>query len=224
MNGATPAASPTSSGFWATKGFRGFATSKRSAVLLRFSDFPRKSMMHGFTQSVKSAAGTVQEFDFAISEKLLEGQRLLVAGNANGGVYLLGYAAEMLLKTAYFRFTGAGLGDEVGPRLAPARRAGKGQRGDGITPDIPGLVPDIPDEFYHSLRFWAMLLQAQRAEQGQSWADIEFTLEFERCTERLYNNWWVEMRYRRSLAKPEEALQVLSDVGWLRTHQTTLWR
>lgn len=157
---------------------------------------------------------TVQEFDLAATEKYLEGQRLIVAGDAGAGIYLLGYAAEMLLKNAYFRFTGASLADEVGLRLAPARAAGRGSN---------GLIPSISDESYHSLRFWAMLLQAMRSQQGRSWMDMEFTLEFERCSERLYNNWWVEMRYRRNLAVPKEALQVLSDVSWLRTHQTTLW-
>ena len=117
----------------------------------------------------------------------------------------------MLLKSAYFRFTGAALADEVEPRLAPARRAGA------------RLIPLVRDESYHSLRFWAMLLQASRTDQGQPWADVEFVLDFERCTERLYNNWWVEMRYRCNLANSEEALQVLNDVGWLRTHLTTLW-
>ena len=159
---------------------------------------------------------TVQEFDLAIAERYSEGQRLIIAGSASGGVYLLGYVAEMLLKNAYFRFTGARLSDEVGPRLGPAKAAGRDRYGNG-------LIPNIDHEAYHSLRFWAMLLQAKRTEQEQSWANIDFTLEFERCTERLYNNWWVEMRYRRSLAKPEEALQALNDVGWLRTNQRTLW-
>lgn len=159
---------------------------------------------------------TVQEFELAAAEKYSEGQRLIVAGNTGAGIYLLGYAAEMTLKNAYFRFTGAGLADEVGPRLAPARRAGRGPGGSG-------LIPAIPDEFYHSLRFWAMLLQAARAAQSRSWTDNGFTLEFERCTERLYNQWWVEMRYRRDAATLNEALQVLSDVGWLRTHFVALW-
>lgn len=158
---------------------------------------------------------TVQEFGLAAVEKYSEGQRL-ITGNPGAGIYLLGYAAEMLLKNAYFRFTGASLSDEVGPRLGPAKTAGRDRHGDG-------LIPNNEHEAHHSLRFWAMLLQAKRAEQGQSWVDIDFTLEFERCTERLYNNWWVEMRYRRDLATPNEALQVLSDVGWLRAHFMDLW-
>ena len=164
---------------------------------------------------------TVQGFDLAASEKYLEGQQLIVAENAGAGIYLLGYAAEMTLKNAYFRFTGAGLVDEVEPRLAPARSAGRGSNSNNLF--IPGLIPAIRDESYHSLRFWAMLLQETRVAQNQAWADSEFTLEFERCTERLYHYWWVEMRYRRDLATLNEALQVLSDVGWLRTHFVDLW-
>ncbi len=154
---------------------------------------------------------TIQEFNLAADEKYREGQHLVAGGDLGAGIYLLGYAAEMILKNAYFRFTGAGLGDATQPRLAPARSVGG------------RLIPAIRDEFYHSLRFWAMLLQAVRTDQGRPWADTEFVLEFERCTERLYNSWWVEMRYRCNQANPDEALQVLSDVGWLRTHLTILW-
>lgn len=161
-------------------------------------------------------AETVQEFNLAANEKYLEGQNLVVQGDIGAGIYLLGYAAEMLLKNAYFRFTGAALADEIGPRLAPARSVGRGQQ-------VAGLIPHIPHESYHSLRFWAMLLQASRLVQSRPWPDTEFALKFERCTESLYNNWWVEMRYRCDLASPEEALQVLNDVAWLRTYQTTLW-
>jgi hypothetical protein len=151
-----------------------------------------------------------------LNEKYAEGQRLIATGDFSAGIYLLGYAAEMLLKNAYFRFTGASLLDEVEPRLSPAKTAGRDKNGNG-------LIPNISCESYHSLRFWAMLLQAKRIQQGRPWPDSRFTLEFERCTESLHNNWWVEMRYRRSVAKPEESLQILSDVGWLRTHQTVLW-
>ena len=164
---------------------------------------------------------TIQEFDLAAAERYSEGQQLIVAGNTGAGIYILGYAAEMTLKNAYFRFTGAGLADEVEPRLAPARSAGRGLNSNNLF--TPGLIPLIKDESYHSLRFWAMLLQETRGAQGRAWADNEFTLEFERCTERLYNQWWVEMRYRRDLATQNEALQVLGDVGWLRTHFITLW-
>jgi len=160
---------------------------------------------------LSAATETVQEFFLAADEKYLEGQRLVAGGDARAGIYLMGYAAEMLLKNTCFRFNRATLASDIESRLPPARSRGK------------VLIPAIRDEFYHSLRFWAMLLQATRADQGRSWVDAEFALEFERCTERLYNNWWVEMRYRRNLARPEEARQVMSDVGWIRAHLTTLW-
>lgn len=159
---------------------------------------------------------TLQEFSLAAAEKYDEGQRLIAENDFGAGIYLLGYAAEMILKNAYFRFTGAAVSDEIGPRLFPAKAAGDDRHGGGL---IPGISP----ESFHSLRFWAMLLQSSRANQKRLWTDVEFVLEFERCTERLYNNWWVEMRYRTDLANHQQALQVLSDVGWLRNHQTTLW-
>ncbi len=105
-----------------------------------------------------SKAETLQEFSIAAAEKYDEGQRLIAENDFGAGIYLLGYAAKMILKNAYFRFTGAAVSDEIGPRLFPAKAAGDDRhRG--------GLIPGISPESFHSLRFWAMLLQATRANQ-----------------------------------------------------------
>jgi hypothetical protein len=84
---------------------------------------------------------TVQEFDIAASEKLTSGQALIVAGDSGAAIYLLGYSAEMLLKNAYFRLTGAALADEIESRLKPARSSAKGSH----------MIPNISDESYYSL-------------------------------------------------------------------------
>ena len=160
---------------------------------------------------LEGIAETLQEFELALEDRFAVGQHLIVNGYPDAGIYLLGYVAEMLLKTIYFRFTGAGPADLVGPRLAPARTVGR------------MLLPQITDEHYHSLRFWAMLLQAERDRQGRP-LPVNIALLFEVCTERLHNNWFVEMRYRRNQAMTAEALAVLSDVGWLRANRLDLWR
>lgn len=49
---------------------------------------------------------TVREFRAAAGLRYREAQRLAVAGDRLAAIYLWGYAAEMLLKAAYFRLRG----------------------------------------------------------------------------------------------------------------------
>ena len=158
---------------------------------------------------LSATAETVQEFEIALREKYQEGQGLIAGGNNGAGIYLLGYSAEMLLKNAYFRLTGAIITDEVEARLSPTRKAGK------------VALEGISDESYHSLRFWAMLLQHERTFQGL--LPLPFEQEFELRTERLYSNWWVEMRYRHDLSFIADAIDVVDDVGWLLNNYVALW-
>ena len=67
-----------------------------------------------------------------------------------------------------------------------------------------------------------MLIQSVRLGKGQPLA-ADISLPFEVCTERLYNTWWIGMRYRTNQSRPDEALQVLHDVSWLRANQIKLW-
>jgi hypothetical protein len=163
---------------------------------------------------LESIPETLQEFDLALEERFREGQVLVNSGNArdaSAGIYLLGYAAEMLLKGAYFRFEGAAPGDLIAPRLGPARAAGR------------RLIPAIPYENYHSLLFWAKLLQVTRVVQGQP-LPFAVAVPFLAYARRLHGQWWVEMRYRRNEAHAVEARSVLADVIWLRANRFGLWR
>lgn len=154
---------------------------------------------------------TVQEFDFASAQKHREGVALIAAGHPGGGIYLLGYSAEMLLKNAYFRFTGASVVDRVQPRLAPALAAGR------------LYIPAIPHESYHSLQFWALLLREVRRRQRRPLpplVDAPFTAR----TRRLHQTAWIGMRYRQDQATAQEAQNAQSDAAWLHLHYTELWR
>ena len=154
---------------------------------------------------------TIQEFDFASVQKYREGISLIAAGHSGGGIYLLGYSAEMLLKNAYFRYTGASIADRVQPRLAPALAAGR------------LYLPAVSHESYHSLRFWALLLREVRCRQRRplpTLVDASFTAR----TRRLHQTAWIGMRYRQDQATAQEAQNVQSDVAWLHQHYLELWR
>lgn len=154
------------------------------------------------------ASETVQDFEIAADERFEEGLELLTLGRLGAGIYLLGYAAEMLLKNACYRFAGADLTDPVAGFWGPALARGRGY----------GLQP----ESSHSVRFWAYTLRADRVGAGQP---LPMSTDAELCAtvHRLYDNWWVEMRYRPDQALSAEAEEVLDDVGWLRSNYNALW-
>ena len=154
---------------------------------------------------------TVQEFDLAAAQKYKEGAALVASGYGGAGIYLLGYSAEMLLKSAYFRYTGASWADRVGPRLGPALAAGK------------ILIPLIPHEGYHSLRFWALLLRETRRFQRRPLPPL-LNAQFVSRTRRLHQSCWIGARYRRDQATGLEAATVQDDAAWLQRNYQALWR
>lgn len=162
-------------------------------------------------QRLEAVPETVQEVEGAAAQKFREGQSLIAAGYGGAGIYLLGYSAEMLLKNAYFRFTGASWADRIQPRLGLALTAGR------------ILIPLVPHEGYHSLRFWALLLRETRRRQGKA-LPLLLDAQFVSRTRRLHQNCWIGMRYRRDLAKQVEAATVQEDVAWLQGNYIALWR
>jgi hypothetical protein len=154
---------------------------------------------------------SVQDLELASESRSWEGLELLLVGKTSGGTYLMGFAAEMLLKCAYFRFSGAAPADAVKPRLGPARKPGQ------------LLIPAVPHEQYHSPRFWALLHLAARRSRHAPLAAITEAQLVQRMR-RLHQNWWVEMRYRAIEPSPLEVRSVFDDVSWLRANYVLLWR
>ncbi len=150
---------------------------------------------------------TLFSFERAAAARYLEGRELMSSGYSGAGMYLMGYSAEMLLKSAYFRFSGAQPADRVSALLGPAQ----------------WLIPSVPRETFHSLRFWALLLRAKRRQQNDP-LSAALDAPFVSRTRCLYQNWWIGMRHRPDAAQPREALILLDDVDWLRANHGKLWR
>ena len=151
----------------------------------------------------------LQDLILAAESRYWEGLELLTSGKVDGGVYLLGYVAEMLLKHACLRIDGLGPLDPV--TLGPQRTYGRHH------------FKHIAHESYHSVRFWGRVLLHRRRAVGNP---LPGTIEREllRRVRRLYQNWWYQIRYRSPLADATEAEQVYDDVTWLRDRGTSLWR
>lgn len=166
---------------------------------------------------LEGTAETVQDLVLAAEERYWDAYELVVQGRHFAGTYLIGYTAEMLLKTAAFRFDGALPGDLVAPRLGPARSFGA------------ICFPSVPYESAHSLQFWVAFLVRKRADAGRP-LSTALSAELGPRIDRVYGTWWISMRYRSSMlpasvssAAQAEALGLLEDVDWLRNHHSDLW-
>ena len=158
---------------------------------------------------IESHPETVQDLELACGEKLWEGLELLLAGHRGAGIYLLGYAAEMVLKNACFRIDRARPTDDVNSRLRPIREWAR-QHGIRIDP-----------EKYHSLLFWCHVLRAKRR-----WARRPLSAGIDQplvqWARRIYGIWKVDMRYQPDQALQSEAESVYNDVTWIYDHRLQL--
>ena len=160
---------------------------------------------------LESRVETVQDMDLAADEKYWDGLELLTAGRRGAGIYLMGYAAEMKLKVAYLRLQGATPAAAAHPYLGPARRR-------AMT-----LIPRVRDETYHSVRFWGLLVRADRVRKGRP-LDPATDRALRWAVNRAYLNWWVPMRYLPDQSTSKHAEQLLANVSWIMANYTKLWR
>lgn len=160
---------------------------------------------------LQARAETLQDFETAVEQKLYEGLELMASGHSGAGIYLMGYAAEMLLKGACHRFSGALLTDEPNNLWGPARARAQ----------VYGSSPR--HEGRHSLVFWFWLLREDRLARNHP-LPTALEAQAQACVDRLYSNWWVEARYRPDQALASEAEEVLEDTSWLWENYLDLWR
>jgi len=125
--------------------------------------------------------------------------------HAAGAVYLLGYVAEMLLKTAYFRFVGVPPGENLAPHLR-AVRAHAAWTGRNL----------------HDLRSWVDFLVDVRRLQGQPLPPA-FAGQARVQTLAVDVHWRESLRYTSLPALDLELSQVYDGVEWLRLNHTALW-
>jgi hypothetical protein len=154
---------------------------------------------------------TLNDFELAAEVRFWEGLELLTAGESAGGVYLMGYAAEMWLKYACFRFDRTGLADPVDARPRAVQNRWR--------TNLPAAAP----ESGHSLLFWMELLRNIRAAAGMPLPN-HLDTDLVRWTNAAYQNWWVSMRYYGDAVPQVEAEDVYYGVSWLRDNRTQLWR
>jgi hypothetical protein len=157
-------------------------------------------------QRLESRPESLRDFAVAAEYRFLEGLELATRNHHFAGIYLLGYAAEMYLKIAAFRFDGASPSTLVYPQLQPVRRW------------MLLRHPKVEHEGFHSLRFWLQYLRSRRQVRGQA-LDRNFDGALVHHVNRIYSIWWVEMRYRPDRADIMTVNRMFNDVSWLRRNQ-----
>jgi hypothetical protein len=160
---------------------------------------------------------TVGDMEFAADQRYLEGLELMIQGRLWAGVYLMGYSAEISLKTACFfhlpQVTAAS-------SVAALRWQCKNQ--------FESAYPTINYNSGHGVNWWSRVLCDLRYAESQKLQSARldfgslFKQEIQFRSDRLYNNWWVEMRYRNSAVSNSDLYDVFDDVSWLRTNYLLL--
>ncbi len=157
---------------------------------------------------------TVGDMLLAANARYDEGLSLLDAGYRDGGIYLLGYAAEMILKTSFCRVDAT-----VPPYITVRSRFGIAER--HWRQNV--ISSPLPPGYEHSLRFWEFVLPLERRARHKPALGIIVSQTLAGCVGTVADNWDVKMRYQSSIATAREADSVRDAVGWLRDNQRALW-
>lgn len=147
---------------------------------------------------------TIAEFLASAKERYRDGLALAEKGRRTAAIYLCGYAAEMTLKTAYFRILQFGATQAITKKdLQNAKNTAQ------------GLGISWTGNF-HDLLAWARLVVAIRsATPGLAYSNAAFGLTVANQAVTLQLLWNEVLRYRRNVAFPHEVVQVRAAVGWL---------
>lgn len=146
---------------------------------------------------------TIHEFRRAAGQRYGEAARLVLAGDRLAAIYLSGYAAEMLLKAAFFRL--AGRTSKTPITLGEIKNVPK-QHAQALGLPQPGNL--------HDLVWWADLLAKRRQHLGVAYSTL-FARAIMARAGRIYVNWRESLRYRANRPYPGEVAVTLSAVKWL---------
>ncbi len=157
---------------------------------------------------------TAGDMFLAANARYQEGLALFNAGYLDGGIYLLGYAAEMILKTSFCRI------DPTAPSYATVQS--RFVVAEGHWRREKGSLP-FPSGHQHSLIFWEAVLPLERQARGKPKLGVMVSQTLSGCVRDIAENWAVKMRYQPNVATVQEADSVRSTVGWMHDNQRSLW-
>lgn len=152
-----------------------------------------------------SSGETVGDVELSAWQRLDDALALYSQDRYHGAIYIAGFAAEMLLKTAAFYLGGA-----TSTQSAQTMR-------DQVKQEVSsGILPATGAyESGHGLGYWSEVIIYRRNRQGLPPPPIEFVP----IVTSLHLNWFVGMRYFPGSATEDDAAQFITQVEWLaRSH------
>jgi hypothetical protein len=138
---------------------------------------------------------SISVYENAAEARYLEGWELIRQGYRGGGVYFLGYVAEMLLKAIFFRGSGYDLNYHI---------SSKKRKDTGITR-------------MHDAFEWA-----QKVIESRTDIDKEISGKLIDCAVIISKNWNEGLRYRDNNPTDEELDEFVDAIAWIEKNQNNL--
>jgi hypothetical protein len=164
---------------------------------------------------------TIPEMERAAKERLDDALAAYIEKQFHGCLYLAGYTAELLLKTAYGRFSRIGLTTALWSMIRPAQNDFNRLAGQHSPNDVVTRIGRYFDSG-HSIEFWGKLLIFERIDQGLPLTD-HLETRLRRALSQLHACWSIQARYRAGLVTRHQAEQVYDESAWILNHHPQLW-
>ncbi len=159
-----------------------------------------------------SQSHSIRDFRKAARLRFHEARRAVEAGDLLIGIYLAGYAAEMILKATYFQIAGWKPTDAITLQDLQTAKA------DAMTLGIAWKGRNL-----HDVTQWAELLIQKRKVQGTPYSK-ELASSLVGQVARLYSNWRETLRYHGNRPRVAEVVVTLEAVEWLLINASRLAR
>ena len=171
----------------------------------------------GIRHRLGEGEATIQDMERAMESRYYEALHLIVSPDEAhrwGGVYLLGYVGEMVLKVAYFKLKDCLPGDEAWTALrdhAPEEAV------------ISGIIETKRSFNFHNLQHLLELVLATRQDKGRVRFPSISGTDLSNAVSKLQENWWVGMRYFGGRPTIDDVKEAFEAASWLRTFYYELW-
>jgi hypothetical protein len=156
---------------------------------------------------------SIAEFRASATARYEEALSLSTQGYRTGAIYLWGYAAEMILKAAYFRLIGRAYADVL---------AMPGDINAAIANGIALGIAWPPHGRGHNVRAWSEFLVVKRATLPGAAYPTAFGRRVQQSGQTIGQLWNETLRYHKNVAYPHEVRQIRYSVEWLLTNSHAL--
>ncbi len=157
-------------------------------------------------QIVLASPETLSDMLLAAEDRYLDAEELLARHRFDGCVYLLGFSAEMWLKAACMRLRGLRPPAEVWSALVALKSF------------MRQIAPHVVFAGYHDLSFYVRCIEAIRLQQGRPLPSDLLRELHATIVGGLYEEWIVDMRYRRSGTTEPRAWRSLQRAWWIKSN------